>query len=54
MNLLATLACDGYKLAHRNMYPKGTQNVYSTWTARSNKHMTQVEGAEAFGFKGDI
>lgn len=54
MNLLATLACDGYKLAHRRMYPEGTTNVYSTWIPRSGKHLPNVEEVVAFGFQGAI
>lgn len=29
------LLCDFYKLAHRRMYPPGTEIVYSTWTPRA-------------------
>lgn len=29
---------DGYKLSHHKMYPEGTENVYSNFTPRSNKH----------------
>ena len=36
-----SLACDGYKLGHRVQYPDGTEYVYSTWIARSNKHLPQ-------------
>lgn len=32
------LACDSYKLAHRRMYPEGTEVVYSNFTPRSNKY----------------
>ena len=28
---------DGYKADHRSQYPKGTEMVYSNWTARSSK-----------------
>jgi nicotinamide phosphoribosyltransferase len=28
---------DGYKLDHRRQYPKGTQYVYSNWTARGSR-----------------
>lgn len=35
----ALLACDSYKLAHRNLYPEGTELVYSNFTPRSDKHL---------------
>lgn len=35
--LSATLLCDFYKLAHRAMYPEGTETVYSTWTPRASR-----------------
>ncbi|CAM6004810.1 unnamed protein product [Sphagnum balticum] len=35
--LAATLLCDFYKLAHREMYPAGTETVYSTWTPRASR-----------------
>lgn len=31
-------AIDGYKLGHRVQYPEGTEQVYSNFTPRSNKH----------------
>lgn len=31
------LLTDGYKTGHHQQYPKGTEYVYSNWTARSNK-----------------
>lgn len=34
------LACDAYKLSHKNMYPEGTELVYSNFTPRSNKHFS--------------
>jgi len=54
MNLLATLAADGYKLSHRVQYPEGTEKVYSTWTPRSGKHLPQVKEVVAFGFQGAL
>lgn len=33
----ATLLCDFYKLAHREMYPTGTELIYSTWTPRESR-----------------
>lgn len=32
------LLTDGYKTGHHQQYPKGTQQVYSNWTPRSNKY----------------
>jgi len=29
---------DGYKTGHHNMYPQGTEEVYSNFTPRSNRH----------------
>ncbi|WP_282165277.1 nicotinate phosphoribosyltransferase [Cellulophaga baltica] len=29
---------DGYKTGHHQQYPKGTEEVYSNWTPRSNKY----------------
>jgi nicotinamide phosphoribosyltransferase len=54
MNLIATLATDGYKLGHKNMFPEGTTKVFSTWTPRSGKHLPQVKEAVAFGFQGAL
>lgn len=51
-NLSAMLLCDFYKVSHRNMYPKGTETVYSTWTPRDsrNKSISEVVvfGHQAF------
>lgn len=46
--LPATLLCDFYKIAHRAMYPKGTEVVYSTWTPRASR-MKDVEKVVVFG-----
>lgn len=48
--LAATLLCDFYKVAHREMYPEGTELVYSTWTPRASR-MKGVEKVVAFGFQ---
>ena len=32
------LLTDGYKTGHHQQYPKGTEQVYSNWTPRSNKY----------------
>lgn len=34
----ALLLTDGYKTGHHLQYPKGTEEVYSNWTPRSNKY----------------
>ncbi len=34
----ALLLTDGYKTGHHQQYPKGTDEVYSNWTPRSNKY----------------
>lgn len=39
---------DGYKLDHRRQYPKGTQFVYSNWTARGSR----VPGIDKVTFFG--
>ncbi|MFD0589021.1 nicotinate phosphoribosyltransferase [Paenibacillus sp. GCM10027627] len=46
----ATLLCDFYKVSHKNQYPKGTELVYSTWTARTSR-LADVEHVVAFGFQ---
>ncbi len=42
------LATDGYKLDHRRQYPKGTEYVYSNWTARGSR----LEGIDHVTFFG--
>ena len=42
--LNALEALDFYKVGHKFQYPEGTELVYSNWTARSDKHMTKLEG----------
>lgn len=49
----ATLLCDFYKISHKNQYPKGTEFVYSTWTARTSR-LEGVEEVVAFGFQAFI
>lgn len=50
MKHIATLLCDFYKVSHRQMYPKGTELVYSTWTPRASR-MDGVDEVVAFGFQ---
>jgi len=40
--------CDFYKIAHRAMYPEGTQLVYSTWTPRTSR-IKGVDNVVVFG-----
>lgn len=52
MNKETILLTDGYKLGHRNQYPKGTEYVYSNWTPRSAHWMKGGdEGAVVFGLQ---
>jgi nicotinamide phosphoribosyltransferase len=37
MNTNPMLLADFYKIAHRKMYPPGTEKVYSTWTPRGSR-----------------
>lgn len=36
-HLSTMLLCDFYKISHRQMYPKKTELVYSTWTPRASR-----------------
>lgn len=51
-SLSTMLLCDFYKISHRQMYPKGTETVYSTWTPRATRlpNVTEVVhfGTQAF------
>ncbi|MCR8636605.1 nicotinate phosphoribosyltransferase [Paenibacillus radicis (ex Xue et al. 2023)] len=49
----ATLLCDFYKVSHKNQYPKGTELVYSTWTARTSR-IEDINQVVAFGFQSFI
>ncbi|AYP68295.1 nicotinamide phosphoribosyl transferase [Bacillus phage vB_BcoS-136] len=50
----ATLLCDFYKVSHKDQYPIGTETVYSTWIARSNKYFPRTDKVVAFGFQAFI
>jgi nicotinamide phosphoribosyltransferase len=50
MKQIATLLCDFYKVSHREMYPKGTELVYSTWTPRASR-VKNIDHVVAFGFQ---
>ena len=54
MNLLVTLATDGYKIGHKPMFPDKTSRVYSTWTPRSGRHLPHVKEVVCFGIQGAI
>ncbi|MBE7644538.1 nicotinate phosphoribosyltransferase [Tenacibaculum finnmarkense genomovar ulcerans] len=44
------LLTDGYKTGHYQQYPKGTEEVYSNWTPRSNKYAPKgCEKVVSFG-----
>ena len=45
--------CDFYKIAHRAMYPEGTEVVYSTWTPRTSR-IKGVDSVVAFGTQAFI
>ncbi|RJE87472.1 nicotinate phosphoribosyltransferase [Paenibacillus sp. 1011MAR3C5] len=49
----ATLLCDFYKVSHKNQYPKDTELVYSTWTARTSR-LAGIDHVVAFGFQAFI
>lgn len=48
MKLIMPILCDFYKIAHRAMYPQGTEYVYSTWTPRASR-MKNVDHVVWFG-----
>lgn len=52
-SMSAMLMCDFYKLAHRPMYPKHTEKVYSTWTPRASR-MKGVDKVVHFGTQAFI
>lgn len=39
-----------YKISHREMYPKGTEVIYSTWTPRASRY-PHINEVVAFGFQ---
>lgn len=50
MKKIATLLCDFYKVCHKDLYPKGTELIYSTWTPRASR-VDGVTEVVAFGFQ---
>jgi nicotinamide phosphoribosyltransferase len=53
MKLSANLLCDFYKISHKNMYPEGTEVVYSTWTPRTSR-LKEVNEVVHFGTQAFI
>ena len=47
---VATLLCDFYKTSHKNLYPNGTEYIYSTLTPRASL-LEGVDKVVAFGFQ---
>ena len=55
MSFFAMFAADYYKVGHATkMQPDGAGMVYSTWTARSNKHHPGCEKTVVFGYQYTI
>lgn len=50
----ATLLCDFYKVSHKDLYPKGTEVIYSTFTPRSNKYFPLSDKVVVFGIQGFV
>jgi nicotinamide phosphoribosyltransferase len=49
-NLNPMFMTDGYKLDHRRQYPKGTEYVYSNWTARGSR-VKEIKEVTFFGLQ---
>jgi len=49
----ATLLCDFYKISHRDLYPTGTETIYSTWTPRKSR-ILGVDGVISFGLQAFV
>jgi nicotinamide phosphoribosyltransferase len=49
----ASLLCDFYKVSHREQYPTGTQQVYSTWTPRGSR-IKGIDKIVMFGLQAFI
>lgn len=51
-NFFAMFAADYYKIGHAiKMQPQSAEMVYSTWTARSNKHHPGCDRTVVFGYQ---
>ena len=44
------LLTDGYKLGHREQYPKGTTKVYANWTPRKSR-IPEIDHVVFFGLQ---
>lgn len=53
LNPSVMLLCDFYKISHKNLYPQGTETIYSTWTPRASR-IDGIDRVVAFGFQGFI
>jgi len=49
-----TLLCDFYKVGHKDLYPNGTERIYSTLTPRSNKYFPIANKVVVFGIQGFV
>lgn len=50
INMNSLFYTDGYKTGHHQQYPLGTEEVYSNWTARSNRYAPEgIEKVLSFG-----
>lgn len=54
ISLPPSVLCDFYKISHKDLYPKGTELIYSTLTPRSNKYLPVANGAVVFGIQAFI
>ena len=53
MNIPAINLKDGYKIDHRNQYPKETTKIVSNWTARKSRN-PQIQSVVNFGLQAFI
>lgn len=51
MGVIPTLMADFYKEAHRELYPEGTEEIYSVFTPRNNKYAPYAEEVVVFGLQ---
>lgn len=49
--VIPTLMADFYKEAHRELYPEGTEEIYSVFTPRSNKFAPYTDEVVVFGLQ---
>jgi len=53
MKIHPLLLTDGYKVGHKDMYPKGTELIYSNLTPRSNNYAS-TEKVVFFGLQAFV